>query len=214
MGPWPAGCLSKKMLIPEPIQELINAFSRLPGIGPKTASRLTFFLLRAPEDLSRDLAQALLDLKSGTTYCQTCFNITAAGRIECEVCSSDTRDRQLICVVEEPLDVLALERTGGFMGRYHVLHGALSPIEGIGPEDLKIKELVARVRGGDIREIILATNPSMEGDYTAAYLRQQIQPLGVRMTRLARGLPVGGDLEYADQNTLLRALSGRQEMDI
>lgn len=201
------------MLLPEPIQNLINALSRLPGIGPKTASRLTFHLLRAPEDLARDLAEALIHLKSGTTFCQTCFNITNAGREECEICSSDRREPGLICVVEEPLDVLALERTGGYQGRYHVLHGALSPIEGIGPEDLKIRELVEHVRDGEIEEIILATNPSMEGDYTAAYLRQQLAPLGVRLTRLARGLPVGGDLEYADQNTLLRALSGRQTMD-
>ena len=201
------------MLLPEPIQDLINAFSRLPGIGPKTASRLTFHLLRSPEDLSGDLANALLKLKTGTTYCQTCYNITAAGRTQCEVCASDERDGSLICVVEEPLDVIALERTAAFNGKYHVLHGALSPIEGIGPEDLKIRQLVERVRAGGVHEIILATNPSMEGDYTAAYLRQQLLPLGVRLTRLARGLPVGGDLEYADQNTLLRALSGRQEMN-
>jgi recombination protein RecR len=200
------------MLLPEPIQDLVNAFSRLPGIGPKTASRLTFHLLRSPEDLSRDLAEALLQLKSGTTLCQSCFNITNAGRTQCEICASSERDESLICVVEEPLDVLALERTAGFTGRYHVLHGALSPIEGIGPEDLKIRELLERVKNGEIQEIILATNPSMEGDYTAAYLRQQLAPLGVRLTRLARGLPVGGDLEYADQSTLLRALSGRQEM--
>ncbi|HEX7976423.1 MAG TPA: recombination mediator RecR [Anaerolineales bacterium] len=200
------------MLLPEPIQDLINSLSRLPGIGPKTASRLTFYLLHAPEDLSHDLAQALINLKSGTTYCQVCFNITTAGRTECEICASSDRDPALICVVEEPLDVLALERTAGYQGRYHVLHGALSPIEGIGPENLKIRELVERVRAGGVQEIILATNPSMEGDYTAAYLRQQLLPLGVRLTRLARGLPVGGDLEYADQSTLLRALSGRQEM--
>jgi recombination protein RecR len=201
------------MLLPEPIQNLVEAFSRLPGVGPKTASRLTFFLLRAPEDTARDLAEALMNLKMGTTYCSICHNITAAGRVECEICSNPTRDARLICVVEEPLDVLALERTGGFPGRYHVLHGALSPIEGIGPEQLKIRELVERVRSGEVREVILATNPSMEGDYTAAYLRQQLQPLGVRLTRLARGLPVGGDLEYADQNTLLRALAGRQDME-
>jgi len=200
------------MLLPEPIQALIDAFSRLPGVGPKTASRLTFYLLRAPEDLARDLAEALTNLKAGTTYCRTCYNITAAGREECEICSSPARDAGLICVVEEPLDVIALERTGGYQGRYHVLHGALSPIEGIGPEQLKMRELVERVRGGEVREVILATNPSMEGDYTAAYLRQQLHPLGLHLTRLARGLPVGGDLEYADQSTLLRALSGRQEM--
>ena len=200
------------MNLPEPIQDLVNALSRLPGIGPKTASRLAFHLLRSPEDLSHDLAEALQNLKSGTTFCQTCFNITSAGRTQCEICANSERDAALICVVEEPMDVFALERTAGYQGRYHVLHGALSPIEGIGPEDLKIRELIQRVRSGDVREVILATNPSMEGDYTAAYLRQQLQPLGVRLTRLARGLPVGGDLEYADQNTLLRAISGRQEM--
>jgi recombination protein RecR len=201
------------MSLPEPVQNLINAFSRLPGIGPKTASRLAFYLLHAPDDLSGELSTALARLKLDTTYCQTCYNITDAGRVECLVCSDDRRERSLICVVEEPLDVLALERTGIFSGLYHVLHGALSPIEGIGPENLRVRELVARVRAGGVSEVILATNPSMEGDYTAAYLRQQLAPLGVRLTRLARGLPVGGDLEYADQNTLLRALSGRQEMD-
>ncbi len=200
------------MLLPEPIQNLINAFSRLPGVGPKTASRLTFYLLRAPEDLALDLSEALSYLKSGTTLCQICFNITDAGRLECEICSDSARDSSLICVVEEPLDMLALERTAAYPGRYHVLHGALSPIEGIGPEQLKIQPLVERVRSGGVREIILATNPSLEGDYTAAYLRQQLAPFGVKLTRLARGLPVGGDLEYADQNTLLRALSGRQEL--
>ena len=201
------------MLLPEPIQNLVNAFSRLPGVGPKTASRLTFYLLRAPEELSQDLAEALRNLKTGTTYCQTCYNITAAGREQCEICASSDRDAAIICVVEEPLDVLALERTGAYQGRYHVLHGALNPIEGIGPENLKIRELMDRVRAGGIQEIILATNPSMEGDYTASYLRQQLLPFGLRLTRLARGLPVGGDLEYADQNTLQRALSGRQELD-
>ena len=200
------------MSLPEPIQNLINNFSRLPGIGPKTASRLTFYLLRAPEDLARNLGESLLELKSGTTFCRTCFNITATGRDECEICTSKEREGTLVCVVEEPLDVLALERTGGFLGRYHVLHGALSPIDGIGPEDLKIRELIERVKVGGIKEIILATNPSMEGDYTAAYITQQLEPLDVRLTRLARGLPVGGDLEYADQSTLLRALDGRQEM--
>jgi len=201
------------MLLPAPIQNLIDALSRLPGIGPKTASRLTFYLLRASENLSLDLAEALQTLKSGTAFCRTCFNITEAGRGDCEVCTSPDRDSTLLCIVEEPLDVLALERTGGYHGRYHVLHGALSPVEGIGPEDIKIGELLQRVKTEDIREIILATNPSLEGDATAMYLAQRLTPLGVPVTRLARGLPVGGDLEYADQNTLLRALAGRQEMD-
>ena len=159
-----------------------------------------------------DLAQALQAIKTETTYCQTCFNITVAGRTECEICTSPDRNQALICVVEEPLDVLALERTEGFGGRYHVLHGVLSPIEGIGPDDLRIRSLLARVQSGEVQEIILATNPSMEGDATAMYLQKQLIPMGVRVTRLARGLPVGGDLEYADQSTLLRALAGRQEM--
>ncbi len=202
------------MLLPTPIQDLINALSRLPGIGPKTASRLTFFMLNAPDEISQDLAKALRNLKSETAYCQICFNITAAGREICEVCSNPDRDAGVICVVEEPLDVLALERTQGYKGRYHVLHGALSPIEGIGPDDLKIRELLGRVKTGQVQEVILATNPSMEGDATAMYLNKQLTSSGVRLTRLARGLPVGGDLEYADQSTLLGALAGRQEMNL
>jgi recombination protein RecR len=200
------------MLLPEPIQNLVDSLSRLPGIGPKTASRLAFYLLRAPDDLSRDLAEALQSIKTSIIYCPTCFNITSVGMAECEVCTSPERDATVLCVVEEPLDVLALERTSGFRGRYHVLGGVLSPIEGVGPDDLKIRELLGRLQVEDIQEVILATNPSMEGDATAMYLRQRIEPSGVRVTRLARGLPVGGDLEYADTNTLLRALDGRQEM--
>ena len=201
------------MLLPESIQSLINSLERLPGIGPKSASRLAFYLLRAPDEVSQDLSTALADLKAKTAFCQECFNITEAGRERCEICESSRRDGSLLCVVEEALDVLALERTGGFQGKYHVLQGVLSPIEGIGPDDLKIQQLIARVSAGGIHEVILATNPSMEGDATALYLRQHLEPLGVKVTRLARGLPVGGDLEYADQNTLLRALSGRQEMN-
>ncbi len=200
------------MLIPEAVQRLIDTFSRLPGVGPKTAARLTFYLLRSSEDVAGELSEALAELKANTAYCQQCFNITSAGRTLCEICEHPQRDGSVLCVVEEPLDVLALERTDAYEGRYHVLHGALSPIEGIGPDDLRIRELVERVKKGEVREIILATNPSMEGDATAMYLQQQLQPLGVRVTRLARGLPVGGDLEYADQSTLLRALAGRQEM--
>ncbi len=201
------------MLLPESIQALINALERLPGIGPKSASRLAFYLLRVSEDVAQDLSSALANLKAKTAFCQECFNFTEAGRTLCEVCDSSKRESSLICVVEEALDVLALERTGGFHGKYHVLQGVLSPIEGIGPDDLKIKQLVERVSRGGVKEVILATNPSMEGDTTAMYLSQQLEPMGVKVTRLARGLPVGGDLEYADQNTLLRALSGRQEMN-
>jgi len=201
------------MILPESIQSLINAFERLPGIGPKSASRLAFFLLRAPEDVAQDLSEALNGLKDKVGFCEECFNITEAGRSLCEICENPKRDSALICVVEEGLDVVALERTGAYNGRYHVLHGVLSPIEGIGPDGIKIKPLLGRVAKGGVREVILATNPSMEGDATALYLQQQLQPYGVHVTRLARGLPVGGDLEYADQNTLQRALSGRQEMN-
>ncbi len=200
------------MILPAPIQNLIDAFSRLPGIGPKTASRLTFFLLNAPQEVAEELSEALHELKSNTVDCPICYNVTSAGRTECEICASTERDPGIVCVVEEPLDVLAMERTGGFQGRYHVLRGALSPIEGIGPEDLTIRELVERVKSGGIHELILATNPSMEGDATAMYIQQQMNTLTVKVTRLARGLPIGGDLEYADQTTLLRALMGRQDM--
>ncbi|MCL4529987.1 MAG: recombination mediator RecR [Chloroflexi bacterium] len=200
------------MLLPEPIQELINAFERLPGIGPKSASRLAFFLLRAPDDVAQDLSEALNGLKDKIAFCEECFNITEAGRQHCEICESPKRDAAVICVVEEALDVLALERISAYNGKYHVLHGVLSPIEGVGPDDIKVKPLIERVARGGVKEIILATNPSMEGDATALYLQQQLRQYKIQVTRLARGLPVGGDLEYADQNTLLRALSGRQEM--
>ncbi len=200
------------MLLPEPIQNLINALERLPGIGPKSASRLAFFLLRAPEDISQELSEALSGLKDKIAFCEECFNITEAGRQRCEICENPKRDGGMICVVEEALDVLALERIGAYNGKYHVLHGVLSPIEGIGPDEIKSRQLIERVAKGNVKEIILATNPSMEGDATALYLQGQLKSFGVHVTRLARGLPVGGDLEYADQNTLLKALSGRQEM--
>lgn len=198
--------------LPEPVQNLINALERLPGIGPKTASRLAFFLLRGVDDLPDTLAQALQNLRSATHLCKQCFNITMADQELCDICTNTQRDDTVLCVVEEPLDVLMLERTGGFTGRYHVLHGTLSPIEGIGPDDLKIAPLLERVTTGKIREIILATNPSMEGDATALYIKRQLANSSVRTTRLARGLPMGSDLEFADQNTLLRALAGRQDM--
>jgi recombination protein RecR len=201
------------MLLPEPIQKLINAFERLPGIGPKSASRLAFYLLRAPEEVSQDLSEALNGLRDKIAFCEECFNIMEAGRVRCDVCENPKRDSAVICVVEEALDVLALERTGAYNGKYHVLHGVLSPIEGIGPDDIKVKPLIERLARGGVKEVILATNPSMEGDATALYLQGQLKPYGVQVTRLARGLPVGGDLEYADQNTLLKALSGRREMD-
>jgi len=199
-------------ILPEPVQNLISAFERLPGIGPKTASRLAFYLLRGDEGISLQLAEALMKLKTSTALCPQCFNITLADVGLCEICSDPKRQEATLCVVEEPIDVLVLEQTGGFNGRYHVLHGVISPIEGIGPDDLRIRPLIERVKGGIVREVILATNPSMEGDATALYLKQQLAPFNIHLTRLARGLPMGGDLEYADQNTLLRALAGRQEM--
>lgn len=201
------------MLLPEPIQNLITALERLPGIGPKSASRLAFYFLRADESLSSELAEALTGLKEKIAYCPECFNITEAGSELCDVCANPKRDASVICVLEDALDVLALERTGAYQGRYHVLMGVLNPIEGIGPDDIKIRPLIERVTRGGIREVILATNPSMEGDTTAMYIQQQLGSSGVQVTRLARGLPMGGDLEYADQNTLLRALQGRQKMD-
>jgi len=193
-----------------PVADLIEAFSRLPGIGPKTASRLTFYLLREPEELALSLAEALQALHAGTVLCERCFNV--AEQSPCPICSDSGRDQGILCVVEEPLDVLAIERTGAFRGQYHVLHGALSPIDGIYPEKLRIDELVERVRQGPPREIILATNPSLEGENTASYIHQQLLRLGISVTRLARGLPVGGDLEYTDEVTLARALEGRRSM--
>jgi recombination protein RecR len=197
---------------PEPLQNLVDALARLPGIGPKTAARLTFFLLRAPESITQDLADALLGLHSQTDYCPECYNITTKGNERCEICADARRDKTLICVVEDALDVIALERAANYNGLYHVLQGVLSPIEGVGPDDLTIQALLERIRSGSVQEIIIATNPSLEGDATAMYLSQQLSTSGLKITRLARGLPVGGDLEYADQSTLLRAMSGRQEM--
>ena len=198
--------------IPAPVQDLIDAFSMLPGIGPRTASRLTFYLLRNNTEVNQKLADALINLKSETALCKECFNITLAGHDLCAVCSNEQRDQDVLCVVESPMDVIVLEQSGGFFGKYHVLHGVLSPIEGINPEDIRLEPLFQRIANGTYKEVIIATNPSMEGDATALYIQKQLEPYPVRITRLARGLPSGGELEYADQNTLLRALSGRQEM--
>ncbi len=197
-------------VLPPSVTKLIEAFSRLPGIGPKTASRLTYYLLRAPDNITLSLAEALADLKSKTRYCSTCHNITEDD--PCVVCKNEKRDRATVVVVEDPLDVVAVERTGSFNGLYHVLHGAISPVEGIGPDDLRIKELVVRAQTQGIVEVIIATNPNMEGEATAMYIKQKLAPLGIKITRLARGLPSGGDLEYVDTVTLLRALQGRGEM--
>ncbi len=195
--------------IPPPVTALIEAFSVLPGVGPKTASRLTYYLLRAPDERSLRLADSLRALVEETCFCSVCGNITVDD--PCGICTDSSRDVGLLAVVEEPLDVVALERTGAFRGRYHVLHGVISPLNNIGPEDLRIGELQARVRIGDIREVILATNPGMEGDATAMYLRKVLADSGVRITSLARGLPTGGDIEYVDALTLTRALHGRSE---
>ena len=196
----------------EPVSNLIDAFSQLPGIGPKTAARLTYYLLRTDEAVSIKLARALEELKQRTVFCSVCFNI--ADQNPCAICASQQRDQGLICVVEEPLDVQAIERTREFTGVYHVLHGAISPVEGVGPEDLKVGELLRRIQQSEapIRELLLATNPNLEGEATAMYIARLTKPLGIRVTRLARGLPMGGDLEYADEMTLGRALSGRSEM--
>ena len=201
-----------KSTVPRPVERLVEAFSRLPGIGPKTASRLTYFLLRAPAGETQELAQSLVEMRSGTALCRRCFNLTMVGQELCSICADPSREAELVCVVEEPLDALAIERTGQFRGRYHVLHGAISPVEGIGPDDLKISELGVRVRQEAIRELILATNPTVEGETTALYIRTQFTGAPVRLTRLARGLPSGGDLEYADITTLSQALEGRREI--
>ena len=195
----------------EPIARAVEAFAGLPGIGPKTAQRLTFHLLRQPPETVRDLAEALLHMKEAVHFCSVCGNVTDVE--PCSICRSDQRDRSTICVVEDPLAVMTLERTRIYKGLYHVLHGALDPLHGVTVEDLKIEELVRRVQDGGadaVKEVILATNPNVEGDTTAGYLERRLAPLGVHVTRLARGLPVGGDLEYADEVTLARALEGRR----
>lgn len=194
-----------------PLARLIEEFYKLPGIGPKSAQRLAYYLLRMPAAEAHQLAQAILEVKERVVLCSSCQNVTESD--PCRICSSLERDRSVICVVEEPLDILAIERSGSYKGQYHVLHGAISPMDGIGPEDLKIAELLGRMRSGEVTEVILATNPNLEGEATSMYLSRLISPLGIRVTRLARGLPVGGDLEYADDVTLARALEGRQEMD-
>lgn len=192
----------------EPVARLIEEFHKLPGIGPKTAQRLTFHLLRIPDEQARALAEAIVEVKERIGFCSVCFNITESD--PCWICRG-SRDRTTICVVEEPLDVLALERTGAYKGLYHVLHGAISPMEGIGPEELRIRELLGRL-GDGVTEVIVATNPNLEGEATAMYLSKLLGPLGVKITRLARGLPAGSDLEYADEVTLTRAIEGRREL--
>jgi len=198
-------------LIPtaEAVYKLIQELNKLPGIGPKSAQRLTYYLLRAPEEQARLLAEAILSVKQKVTLCSICFNVTESD--PCLVCRSDHRDRSKICIVEQPQDILALEHTKIYKGLYHVLHGAISPTEGVGTGDIKINELMGRLQDGSIDEVILATNTNLEGEQTAMYLNKLISPLGIRVTRLARGLPFGTELEYADDVTLTRAIEGRQE---
>jgi recombination protein RecR len=195
---------------PRAVGRLIDAFSRLPGIGPKTASRLAYYLLRSGQEEAETLGGALLELHQHTVICSVCCNISEED--PCAICGDGNRDRETICVVEEPLDVLAVENTGRYKGLYHVLHGHISPMERIGPDELRTRELVRRLQGAAVREVIVATNPTLEGDATAMYLSQMIAPLGVLVSRLALGLPRGGDLEYADRVTLAEALAGRRKI--
>jgi recombination protein RecR len=193
----------------EPVSRLVELLHKLPGIGPKTAQRLTYYLVRMPEEEARSLAEAVLAVKERIVLCSQCYNITEAD--PCSLCSDPGRDQTQICVVEEALDVAALDRTHAYGGLYHVLHGVISPMNGVGPDDLKIQPLLSRLRSGEVRELILATNPNLEGEATSMYINRLVAPLGLKVTRPARGLPVGGDLEYADEVTLGRAIDGRQE---
>ncbi|MGZ0051377.1 recombination mediator RecR [Brevibacillus gelatini] len=198
------------MFYPEPVSKLIEGFMKLPGIGPKTAGRLAFFVLNMKEDDVLDLAKALVNAKRQLHYCSVCNNITDLD--PCHICRDKRRDGSIICVVQEPRDVVAMEKTKEFEGYYHVLHGAISPMDGIGPEDIRIPDLLKRLSDEQVKEVILATNPNIEGEATAMYISRLIKPFGIRVTRIAHGLPVGGDLEYADEVTLSKALEGRREL--
>jgi len=195
---------------PKAVTRLVEELCRLPGVGPKTGSRLAYYLLREPAEQALALAEAIRQVKEQTVICSVCFNIAESS--PCSVCSDSSRDLSQICVVEEPLDALAIERTRQYHGLYHVLHGAISPVDGIGPEELRIRELLVRAKSGTVREVLMATNPNLEGEATAMYVARQILPLGIRVTRLARGLPIGADLEYADEVTLAQALEGRRDI--
>jgi recombination protein RecR len=197
----------------EPLRKLIDELGRLPGIGPKSAQRIAFYVLKVPNEDARRLSDAIIAVKERTTLCEQCFNVAEGGAL-CGICSDGRRDDSLLCVVEDPRDIVAVERTGMFTGRYHVLGGALNPLEGIGPDQLKVRELLSRIDGGVIREAIVCTNPNLEGEATAMYVARLLTPLGVVVSRLASGLPVGGDLEYADELTLGRALEGRRTLDV
>ncbi|GAA4833244.1 recombination protein RecR [Paenibacillus vulneris] len=198
------------MFYPEPLAKLIDSFARLPGIGPKTAARLAFHVLRMKEDDCIDFAKALVNVKRNLHYCSVCCNITDTD--PCRICQDKSRDRSVICVVQEPKDLVAMERTKEFNGYYHVLHGAISPMEGIGPDEIRIADLLRRLSDEQVQELILATNPNIEGEATAMYLSRLVRPFGLKVTRIAHGLPVGGDLEYADEVTLTKALEGRREL--
>jgi recombination protein RecR len=194
-----------------PIQDLVDELGRLPGVGPKSAQRIAFHLLKVSAEDALRLAKAIIEVKERTVLCEVCFNVAMATR--CSICSDERRDHTKVCVVEDPRDIVAVERTREFQGRYHVLGGALNPIEGVGPEQLRVRELLTRIDAEGITEVILCTNPNLEGDTTAMYLARLLKPLGLSVTRIASGLPVGGDLEYADELTLGRALEGRREVD-
>jgi recombination protein RecR len=194
-----------------PVQDLIDEFGRLPGIGPKSAQRIAFYLLKVSKEDALRLARTISEVKEKVRFCTRCFNISEAE--QCAICADPRRDSSVICVVEEPRDLVAVEKTGEFKGRYHVLQGAISPIEGVGPEQLRVRELLDRIGNEGIEEVILCTNPNLEGEATALYLGRLLKPLGLRVTRIASGLPVGGDLEYADELTLGRALEGRRDLD-
>jgi recombination protein RecR len=194
-----------------PVQDLIDELGRLPGVGPKSAQRIAFHLLKLPKDDALRLARSIAEVKDKVSFCARCYNVSEGE--ECGICTDPRRDATVVCVVEEPRDIVAVEKTGEFHGRYHVLQGAISPIEGIGPEQLRVKELLARLDHEDVQEVILCTNPNIEGEATAMYLGRLVGPLGVRVTRIASGLPVGGDLEYADELTLGRALEFRREVE-
>ena len=198
------------MALPPPLQHLIEQFKRLPGVGAKSAQRLAFHVLKTPRDDAERLCDAIRDVKDRVTYCSACSNITDID--PCAFCADEARDRRVICVVEEPQNVNVVEKSGGFRGVYHVLLGALSPLQGVGPDDLKIKDLLARIDSGGVEEIILATNPTVEGEATAIYLARLLKPLGLRVTRIATGIPVGSDLEYADELTMGKAMEGRREV--
>lgn len=197
------------MKIPKSVAALIEAFEQLPGIGPKSAARLTYYLLHAPDDLSERLSGAVSELKKRTKICSICQNITEVD--PCEICEDQNRDHTIICVVEDPLDVWAIEKSASFNGLYHVLHGVIAPLDNIGPEELKMRELLERLKSENVTELILATNPSMEGEATAMYIQRLVKPLKIKTTRIARGIPIGAELEYADEITVRRAFEGRKD---